>query len=163
MNERQQLLAELRELYVPHVSSLPAVGWWLLVLLVILLFAVFRFFRKRARHPSWLTEAQREIQNMQEAIANGETENIVPQCSSLARRLSLLVDSDNTNASVIGKDWLARLDAIAERPLFTEGVGQLLESAPYKDQSELTGKQLVSLVDSINVLCTAVHRRQVAE
>jgi hypothetical protein len=100
---------------------------------------------------------------MQEAIANGETENIVPQCSSLARRLSLLVDSDNTNASVIGKDWLARLDAIAERPLFTEGVGQLLESAPYKDQSELTGKQLVSLVDSINVLCTAVHRRQVAE
>lgn len=159
MNDRNALLAELRELYVPSTSSLPAIGWWLLLVLIVALIALFRWKKKRVKNPRWLKDARAEIAQMRSDISHEQVDNIVPQCSSLARRLALLVDENSEVASMIGDEWLSRLDNIVERPLFTEGPGHLLLDGPYKPEPTTEPATLVSLLESVDQLCLAVYRK----
>lgn len=159
MSDRNTLLAELRDLYVPSTSSLPAVGWWVLLLLIVAVVLLIRSFKRHTRHPRWVKDARSEIAQMRNDLEQGKTEGIVPQCSSLARRLALLMDKNSTHASVIGVEWLSLLDGIVERPLFTEGPGFLLLDAPYEPPTDVEPDTLVSLVDSIERLCTEVQRK----
>ncbi|MBX2837331.1 MAG: DUF4381 domain-containing protein [Gammaproteobacteria bacterium] len=160
MNERDKLLAELRELYIPSVSSLPAPGWWVLLLLIAC--GSFLFWRrsKRSTQLRWEKDVRLEIAAMREQLVAGDTQQVVAQCSALARRLSLLADTDATHASLIQDQWLERLDVLAGRPIFTQGPGLLLLSAPYEPAPKIGVGDAESLINAVEQLSVSLVNRQ---
>jgi hypothetical protein len=67
----------------------------------------------------------------------------------LVRRVAISVSSRTEAASLTGRQWLAFLDKSLTGVSFSEGCGQLLAEAPYRNTlpTELEISQLISLCE----------------
>jgi len=137
MENLQEALKDLRDIHNPEaISSWPiAPGWWLtLILLVIIIFVFIRLIRKH-NTPKYKKLAIQEYQNI---LANYQIQknshDTVNQLALLIRKALVAKDGNEKVAGLIGDEWLHYLDQKSGTSLFSSGVGKVLVSGQYQKE-----------------------------
>ena len=161
MNEKEQLLAELKDVHVPPVGVWPAFGWWLLLAIAaVLLLLVIAWYQRRNRL-YWQQQARAEIAHIRAQISEEPAVQILAQCSALARRLLLARYPRKSIAALQGEAWLQQLDHVCRQPLFSQGSGLLLLNHPYQADPPVSKQELHGLIDRMDTLLKSITRRSV--
>lgn len=140
----------LKDIHLPDVIGLwpPAIGWWLLVLLIpVSLFASYRLYRYLTRKTA-VKAAKKELALIK-LYEHQDTEKKLRELSILMRRVAISVSPRAEVASLTGREWLAFLDQSMTRAPFSQGYGQLLTEAVYRKEltSELEITQLIRVCE----------------
>ncbi|MFQ5345841.1 MAG: DUF4381 domain-containing protein [Mariprofundus sp.] len=154
-------LAELRDIHLPEAVSWwpPAIGWWLLLLILILLVvAAIRWKRRRKAlknrpvvysRDQIIDAAMLELSQLDEASkAGGSAKNLAEDLSRLLRRTALRLFGDQPDSNVAGlsgEAWLQWLDEQWQEDGFSAGPGRQLILAPYRPESDIDIKAVISL------------------
>jgi len=144
--EAQQL--PLKDIHIPDTIIWwpPAIGWWLMALLVILLIAVGIWFYKRLTRKTAIKTAKKLLLGIKQNTEINNQQKLV-ELSKLIRRVAVSNTPRSRAAGLTGQDWLLFLDNSVKGAPFSEGIGQLLANAPYRNTSPSDGEisQLLSL------------------
>lgn len=159
MNEKEALLSQLKSVHLPEVSAVPAIGWWVLIVLLIASVFLVRWLRKRYLSRQWQREAAQELSRIRELSLKQSVSTTLSDTSRLARRILLAVRARESVASVHGSDWLVVLDEVCERPLFANGFGKLLESAQYQRDPQVNPADVDALLDAVEELIRSSRKR----
>ncbi len=122
----------LRDIHLPGPVSWwpPAVGWWIVALLVIAGCVVaWVHYRRHARERA----ALRTLRSVLKALDDGgEPARCLQQVSLVMRRFAMsIADAATPVAGLTGERWLAFLDSRWDRDAFSSGAGRALAVAPY--------------------------------
>lgn len=129
----------LRDIHLPNsISWWPlALGWWLLIALVIVLIILSAVVIKKLLKQTLKKQAIRHLKHIEESFQSSEDgSKCVSDLSVLMRRVVLSQKGFEKSAGVIGEAWLKLLDRSLKVPEFSQGVGQLLVNGPYQSQVE---------------------------
>lgn len=143
-------LQELRDVHLPDPVSLwpPAPGWWIvggLVVLGIMAALWFRTYRRRTRARRL---AMAELASVkQQYLTHHNDQWAVQRLSEIIRRYALAAFPRTEVAGLAGTSWLRFLDQTGRTTQFTEGVGRLLHSEPYRPQTTVPAGDLMPLVE----------------
>lgn len=160
MEDKAVLLSQLRDISIPEVSSTPAVGWWLLLGLLLCSVLFYQLSRRRKKFGVWKTQAEEQLQSIQDGIGKDTSADTIARCSQLARQVVLAVDQREQVAALHGNDWLNKLDDVCGRPEFSNGIGQLLVDQPYRKSPSVQEQDLNALLDSMKVLIKSASTRK---
>lgn len=160
MNDTEELLSQLRDLQLPPVSALPAPGWWLLGVGIVLL-GVFAFFSyRRFQRYGWQRQARSELGVLRAQVGDVPVSQSLSALSKLVRRVALVARSRQSIASLHGEDWLRELDDICGREVFKNSFGKLLENGPYQKNPDVRDEDLHTLMDHVDELISAAAKTQ---
>ncbi len=130
-------LLQLRDIHEPaSIGFFPlALGWWILIgLLVILLFAFFGL-RKYINNPKrkLKTQALKEFQRIKVNYAkNADKTLLLESISSMLRKITLSYFPEKSRANLTGDGWLVYLDSMSRYPIFQADCGQVFSGDQYK-------------------------------
>lgn len=140
----------LKDIHLPEAIGWwpPAIGWWLLAILIPLLIAVLHWFYKRLTRKTAIKTAKKNLATIKENPALDNNQKL-RELSMLVRRVAITVSPRTEAASLTGRQWLEFLDKSLTGAPFSEGCGQLLADAPYRNTlpTELEISQLISLCE----------------
>ena len=135
-NQVSHVLQQLKDIHLPtpiHVWPL-APGWYVVIVIVALFLFVcllktwVAFKQRRAKK-----QALKELHDLKIRYAKpGQSQLILIELSALLRRIAIVSFPDQKVAGLYGMAWMQFLDNVSGRTDFTQGVGQLLMSAPYQ-------------------------------
>ncbi|HEY5603610.1 MAG TPA: DUF4381 domain-containing protein [Gammaproteobacteria bacterium] len=148
----------LRDIHLPDGVAWwpPALGWWLLLALIMALAALVLIVRRINKSQQFSRLALAEF-NALTANYNrhGDTQKLVEDLSALLRRITLSAFPDRNAAGITGEAWLRLLDEIAEQQTsvklpakFHSPLGQWMVRAPYQKRvgpGPQDAQQLLSL------------------
>ena len=124
----------LKDIHLPDAIGWwpPAIGWWLLAVLIPALIVLLYWGYKRLTRKTAISTAKK---NLVAIKLNTELDNAgkLRELSMLLRRVAISVNPRTGVASLTGQSWLAFLDQSLSGAPFTEGCGQLLATAPYRN------------------------------
>ena len=146
MNDNDALLAELHPLEVPDVSSVPAIGWWVVLLIVIAMLVVTWFMVRNYRQRRWLRDATQELEAISSQCEETDPHVFLSALSQLLRRVLIKWDSRAAVASLQGDEWLNRLDELHGEGVFRSELGLLLSEWPYQRTAALTMEDRQALI-----------------
>jgi len=139
----------LKDLHLPDPINWfpPAIGWWLVIVLIPVLIALSYWLYRRLTRKTALKSAKILLIT----IKNSRMDNAqkLAELSALLRRVAISVAPRAETAGLTGQAWLAFLDSSLIGSPFTKGAGQCLASAPYRPSapSEQEISQLISLCE----------------
>jgi hypothetical protein len=139
----------LKDLHLPDTIAWfpPAIGWWLVIVLIPVLIALLYWFYRRITRKTAIKSAKILLAS----IKNSSIDNAqkLTELSALLRRVAISITPRTQTAALTGQAWLAFLDSSLTDEPFTKGAGQCLASAPYRpsapSQQEIS--QLISLCE----------------
>ena len=127
------LLQQLHDIQTPPEPDWwpPAIGWWLLALLTLILLGWLTFtLWKGWRRWRW---RQRQSKQLHALCTNCPAPQLASEVSVLLRRLALTHFPPEQVAGLHGEDWLRFLDSSAATDQFSRGPGRALLTAPYQN------------------------------
>ncbi len=140
----------LKDIHLPDPISWwpPAIGWWMLAILIpLLIFLVFLSYKRLTA----MTAVKTAYKLLATIKQNTTKDNLLVLCelSTLVRRVAMSVSPRGEVAGLTGRRWLAFLDSSVNGAPFTDGIGQLLADAPYRQTppSETDISQLIVLCE----------------
>lgn len=158
--DTDMLLSQLAPLHAPAPSPWPAWGWWLLgVLLVLLLFSLYRAWRKRTRRLAWQAVARRELADIRQRLDDRSAGESLSALSVLCRRVSMVALPRDAIASVHGDAWLDALDRLGATTCFTAMPARLLATHGYQRAPDIDNEQLAAIADCVDHLIRSVAKR----
>ncbi|WP_432742973.1 DUF4381 domain-containing protein [Methylobacter sp. G7] len=143
-------LLDLKDIHEPEVIAWwpPAIGWWILAVLIPLLIIFFIWLYKKLTRKTALKTARKILIQIKH---DATRDNLQKLCavSVLLRRVAISVSPRAKVAGLTGRQWLEFLDTSVKGLPFSEGVGQLLADAPYRKMppTELEISQLIELCE----------------
>ena len=151
MQATQQL--PLKDIHLPDAVSWwpPALGYWLLLALIILIvagvYSIYLIRRRNRVKKSALAELKIIRQHY---LQQPDDKTLVNSLSVLLRRAAISSHPRSDCASLTGKAWLAWLDKhLKQTPGFLDGPGYLLLEFNYSDSSHANDiQQLLSLTEN---------------
>lgn len=145
-------LAQLRDIHVPRFLGFwpPAVGWYLLLLLTLLILVGAWFgWRSYQRRIAPRQEALGKLAKLKQLYArDADPVAIAIELSMLLRRAALAKYPRLQVASLRDNAWLKFLDKTGNTVEFTSGVGQALITAPYQRQSRYPVDALFTVTEA---------------
>lgn len=143
------LPAMLRDIHQPPADFWwpPAPGWWLLGLLLLAVMIAFLWFlwRRTALRRAALAELERIRRRHAEAM---DRQKLAMAVEILLRRVAIARQSREAVAGKTGAAWLAMLDELGKTREFSDGVGQVLTTAPYNNGSRFDDTKLLKLAEA---------------
>jgi len=140
----------LKDLHLPDTIDWfpPAIGWWLVIVLMPLLIVLLYWGYRRLTRKTALKSARILLVAIKNSPMMDNTQKLA-ELSALLRRVAISVAPRAQTAGLTGQAWLAFLDSSLKDAPFTKGAGQCLASAPYRPSapSELEISQLISLCE----------------
>ncbi|MEQ1529111.1 MAG: DUF4381 domain-containing protein [Methylococcales bacterium] len=147
----------LKDIHIPADIGWwpPAIGWWLLVILIPLAMALVYWLYQRMTRKTAIKTAQILLTDIKSNFGD-DTGRQLRELSVLMRRVAISVVARQNVASLVGKDWLEFLDEKSTGTLFQQGIGQLLAEAPYSQYQPSAAEmsQLISLCEDWLKNCT---------
>jgi hypothetical protein len=129
----QETELALKDIHLPDAISWwpPAIGWWLLVLLIPTLLVFSYWLYIRLTRKTALKTAKKTLSAIK---LNTELDNTqkLRELSILLRRVAVSLSPRTEVASLTGHSWLAFLDQSLSGAPFSQG-GQVLITAPYRN------------------------------
>ena len=128
-------LAQLRDIHLPGPveSWPPAIGWWILLAIILLLvLAVFNWLYQRWRANRYRREALKELRQLHENYQqHGDDLLYLARFQTLLKRVALTRFSREDVASLTGESWVSFLDRTSHSQEFSMGKGQALIDGNY--------------------------------
>ena len=166
-SEQQALLEQLRDVAAPAPVGWwpPAIGWWVLLaivlLLLVLLFVLWKKFKTKHRKERWRRMALADHKRISESLlsnAGGATSSqaesqatqaqaTLADLSVLMRRVGLAISPRGKVAALTDDNWLHALDVIGNTRQYSDGVGQLLFRAPYRREHRIDEEDMQRLLN----------------
>lgn len=137
----------LRDIHLPDPISgwPPAIGWWLLLALLVLLGVGLSLWLRHRRRETPVKRALRQLADIETADMDGREK--LQALSGLMKRVALSLDSREVVAGMSGQDWLAWLASRTGDLRFEQPLGRLLIEAPFRPQAD------AATLDELLVLC----------
>jgi len=154
----------LKDIHLPEAIGWwpPAIGWWLLAVLIPLFIVFLYWLYKHLTGKTAIKTAKNNLAVIKQNPALDNNQKL-RELSMLVRRVAISVTPRTEAASLTGRQWLALLDSSVKGAPFSDGCGQLLAEAPYRNTSptELEISQLISLCeDWLKAQTNAAKRKQ---
>ncbi len=115
----------------------PAIGWW--IILAVMLIALMGFFvwLKRQRDKKYLREKQRKsllkkLSVLETQLIKNPSNKAIAEINTLIRQYAVNYYPRSKISSLTGADWLSFLDESGNTTGFTKGAGRILVEAPYQ-------------------------------
>lgn len=143
-------LPDLRDVHLPDPVSLwpPAPGWWIVLGLVVTGAIVFMWLMAYRRRTKVRRLAMAELRAVKQHYATHPDDLwVVQRLSEIVRRYAMATFPRTEVAGLAGSSWLGFLDRTGGTNQFTQGVGRLLSSEPYRPQSAMAAAELLPLVE----------------
>jgi hypothetical protein len=143
-------LQELRDVHLPEPISLfpPALGWWLVFGLVVAGVIVFLWMRAYRRRTKMRRLAMAELGAIKRHYnIHQDDQWVVRRLSEIVRRYAMATFPRTEVAGLTGSSWLQFLDRTGGTNQFTEGIGHLLSSGPYRPLVGASAGDLVPVVE----------------
>lgn len=141
---------DLHDIHLPEPISFwpPALGWWIvaglfLLLLIIGAWTFYRYYFKPIRRVA-LKELKQLHHRYQQ---NADSTQFIIALSILLRRVALATYPRHQVPVLKGTAWLQFLDKTGQTQAFTNGVGQVLSTAPYQKSPQIETEALFHLVE----------------
>jgi hypothetical protein len=143
-------LSQLRDIHMPEQVSWwpPAIGWWLLLAIMLLAIFAFRFGHRRRKRNAWRRTALDALQQLRGQYQSDSLapQRIVSELSVLMRRVAISRFPREEAAQLSGEAWLEFLDRNRrEGVAFKTELGRLLVVAPYAQQTSITADEMNKL------------------
>ena len=145
----------LRDIHLPGPVGWwpPAIGWWLLAVLVLVGIALYAAHFYRSRHKRAALKAMTRVRTALEQGA--EPVACLQFLSTILRRFAMTsvarAAGEADVAGLIGERWLRFLDGRWNRTDFSAGLGKRLVAAPYARPNSIERATALELT----ALCTA--------
>ncbi len=140
----------LKDLHLPEAIGWfpPAIGWWLVLILIPLIIWFLYWAYKRLTRKSALKAAKQLLASIKDSQMDNAQK--LAEISALLRRVAISVAPRAETASLTGAAWLAFLDSTLKDAQFTTGRGRCLADAPYRKYapSEQEISQLINLCEN---------------
>jgi hypothetical protein len=141
----------LKDIHLPEPIGWwpPAFGWWLLAILMPLLIVFLYCLYKRLTRKTAIKTAKNHLAAIKQNPALDNSKKL-HELSMLIRRAAITVNPRTEVASLTGRQWLTFLDKSLTGAPFSEGCGQLLAEAPYRNTlpTDLEISQLIGLCEN---------------
>jgi hypothetical protein len=140
-------LQGLRDIHLPAPVSFwpPAPGWWLILLVFVMLILATLWLWRRHRRRAYRRSALRQLQQLQQALRDGQADtSIIAELSMLLRRTAITRYGRQQVAGLQGSAWLEFLDRTGRHTPFTSE-GQALLEAPYRRNTSQQAAPLLNL------------------
>ncbi|MGZ5000785.1 MAG: DUF4381 domain-containing protein [Methylomonas sp.] len=123
----------LKDIHLPETSHWwpPAIGWWLLAMLVPLAIFLAIYLYKRLRRQTAFKTARKLLAALRQEKNQAPAQTLAA-LSTLLRRVAISTTPRAEVASLRGEAWLAYLDASFSDGPFSQGVGRCLVDAQYR-------------------------------
>lgn len=123
----------LRDIHLPETIGMwpPAIGWWLLLVLIPLSLYLCWWLYKRLTRQT----AVKKANTLLAAINNNQDADDLQklqQLSQLLRRVAISINPREQSAGLTGSAWLEFLDSSVEGSPFSQGIGRCLADAHYR-------------------------------
>lgn len=123
----------LKDIHLPEPITWwpPAIGWWLLAILVPLLIAAGILLYRRLRRKTALKTARKMLAELRSNNQLVPLQTLVA-LSALLRRVAISLAPRGRVAGLRGEAWLDYLDTSLPDAPFSRGIGRCLADAPYR-------------------------------
>jgi hypothetical protein len=127
----------LRDIHLPEPISWwpPAIGWWIVALLILLTITASIWLIRRLTRKTAVKSAKKLLLKIQQNTHLDDHAKLA-QISILIRRTAISIFPRAQVASLTGNAWLEFLDSSMQDTQFKLGVGRVLSDGPYQQQSE---------------------------
>lgn len=137
----------IRDIHLPEAVSgwPPAIGWWLIPLIALLLaFALYKFIKYKRQHRkiAYKKIALKELMEISKKQCT-HTETL-REVSALLRRIALSYMQRKDSASLTGQKWIEQLNSLSSQPVFCDEISQLLIHGAYQPTLEFDPSVLIS-------------------
>ena len=140
----------LRDIHLPDAVSWwpPAIGWWLLLALIILSII---FIPRLYRYLSYTPLNKVAITSFEQITAvynkNKDSNQLVVDTSRLLRQIAMSYYSREQVAQLTGDKWIDTLNSITTKTIFSDKLKQSIVNAPYQKQAEIDPENLIQCVN----------------
>jgi len=142
---------ELRDIHLPD-SSLwwpPAPGWWLSLLLIVLLAILLPRLLSWYRHKPLRRLSLEELTRIRQAYKQGQSKKaVLDEVAGLLRRVTISYYGRNVAAAATGTDWLRQLQRLSPQTGFSEQQLELLVRERYRPHCEFDIEPLLQGCES---------------
>ena len=151
MNIPEQNTDSLRDIHLPDAISWwpPAIGWWILLALVI---AAFIFIPKLYRRMTYTPINKIASITFQNIIAEYEENNndstFIIETSKFLRQTAMSYCGRKEIAQLTGDKWVQALNNVTEQDYFNDDIKQTLLNAPYQKNINIDAEQLIKAVQN---------------
>lgn len=123
----------LRDIHLPETigSWPPAIGWWILLVLIPLSLYLCWFLYKRLTRNTAVKTGTKILASIKQNQQLADLQKI-QQLSTLLRRVAISVAPREQSAGLTGNAWLTYLDNSVDGSPFSDGVGQILADAHFR-------------------------------
>jgi len=137
---------QLRDIHLPDSIGWgpPAIGWWLLAVLIPLCCFLIVWLYKHITRKTALKTARKHLQQIKQA---GDLDNMATliALSELLRRVAISISPREQTASLTGQAWLDYLDNTMSDSPFTQSTGAWLTQGHYQKTAP-TERELTPLI-----------------
>jgi Domain of unknown function (DUF4381) len=136
----------LRDIHLPEAISWwpPALGWWLLAILIPLLLALFFLLYKKIIRKTAIKTAKQMLSQLKKEDQLDNLQKLTA-LSALLRRAAMSKSGRKQCAGLTGQQWLEYLDSSVKGSPFTQGIGKLLANAHYQNKTP-TDPEIAQLI-----------------
>ncbi|MGR9114393.1 MAG: DUF4381 domain-containing protein [Gammaproteobacteria bacterium] len=141
----------LRDIIIPEAIDWwpPALGWWLLAVIIPVLVGLGVILYKRITRTTALKSAKKILTDIKHDTEHDDFDKLC-RLSVLIRRVAISLAPRSESASLTGLAWLEYLDGPMQGRPFSQGAGRQLIDAPYRDKETLQVDlpELISLCEN---------------
>jgi Domain of unknown function (DUF4381) len=132
-------LDQLKDIHLPEAVGFwpPALGWWLLAALLIVLLITGFLFYKHWQKSAYRRRAVQQINHLFNDN-NQASHETAAQLNQLLKAVAQQTYSTAQVSRLSTKQWLTFLDNSANMQVFNQGAGQILATAPYEQNSTIS-------------------------
>jgi len=142
---------DLRDIHLPEAINWwpPAIGWWLLVVLIPLCCWFFIWLYKRITRKTAIKTAKKLLKDIKQDAALDDEQKLIA-LSALLRRVAISISPRNEIASLTGHAWLSFLDSTIKGSPFTSGAGKVLADMHYRktNDTEYDISQVITICEN---------------
>jgi len=140
-------LESLRDIHPPADPQLwpPAIGWWFIVLIVVLFLIYQPRLTRFARRRSLRRESLKKLADLKTRANDQADDGVFAELSQLLRQVALRRFPEEQCAGLSGVTWLAFLRRTDESEAMDSPLAERLLDAPYRRQPEVSAEELVKL------------------
>jgi len=142
---------QLQDIHLPADAGVwpLAPGWWILLILSILLTVWFvrralKIIKQKKKHRIILSE----LNTLQNQLSQSPSNKAISNINILLRKVAISAYSREKIAHLTGAEWLQLLDSSVKKAGFSKGAGRILIDAPYQenDISNLNLAEFIPLI-----------------
>ena len=151
MNNPAQNTDSLRDIHLPDAISWwpPAIGWWILLALVIAAFIFIPKLYRRVTYTHLNKVANITFKNIiDEFKVNNNDSDFIRATSQFLRQTAMSYCGRDEVAQLTGDKWVQALNSITKQEHFTPDLKQSLVNAPYQKNISIDAEQLIKAVQN---------------